>query len=216
MLLARDVGLSGAWTRTSGEPEEPIEIVRAYFHDVARAVDGMLALLAADDVRRAVDLLAGAATTLVIGNGLSSTLAAEAAMRLNAIGRSAEAPADYVSQSVKARLLRPQDVCLVVSGTGSTTPTLQAARAARSAGAEIVALTAFTGSPLGELASVTLVAGMGATSFRDEITTTTRIPQGMLLNALVGAVRRRDPAGAQDAQARLLEVIGEALVQDPP
>ncbi|UFU04035.1 MurR/RpiR family transcriptional regulator [Ruania suaedae] len=214
VLLARDVGLS-ARTVEEREPRDAVGVVRAVVRDVARAAEDLAMLVDGDDVQLGVELLLAAPTVLVIGNGLSAPVAMEAAMRLNAIGRSAEAPMDHLAQGVRARLLRPQDVCIVVSGTGSTRPTVQAARAAREAGAGVIAFTAFTGSPLTELASVSFVSGLGASSFRDEITRTTRLSQTIMVNALIRALIQADPESARLAQARMLDVIGEVFLQDP-
>jgi RpiR family carbohydrate utilization transcriptional regulator len=152
---------------------------------------------------------------LVAGNGLSAPVAAEAAMRLTAVGRPADAPADHLTQQIRARLLGPGDACLIVSGTGSTGTSLRVAEAARAAGAPIVALTSFARSPLAELATVTLVTGMRQTSFTDEITKSVRVPQTLLINALVQALVARAPDAAADTQSRLLEIIGDALVDAP-
>jgi len=117
---------------------------------------------------------------------------------------------------VRARQLSSEDVCLVVSGSGSTRPTVQAARAARAAGAPLIAMTAFTTSPLTEIATVSFVSALGASSFRDEITRTSRLSQTIMVNALIRALIQADPEAARLAQARMLDVIGEVFLQDPP
>ncbi|SED76774.1 MurR/RpiR family transcriptional regulator [Ruania alba] len=215
VLLARDVGLAARGSEDT-EPRDAVGVVRAVVRDLARAAEDLAALLDAQDVQTGVELLRSARSVLVIGNGLSAPVAMEAAMRLNAIGRSAEAPMDHVAQGVRARLLGPEDVCIVVSGSGSTRPTVQAARAARTAGAGLIALTAFTTSPLTEIATVSFVSALGASSFRDEITRTTRLSQTIMVNALIRALIQADPESARLAQARMLDVIGEVFLQDPP
>lgn len=215
VLLARDLGLAATETAES-DHSGAVGVVRAYVRDMASAAHDLAALLDPEDVQRGVDLLRGARSILVLGNGLSAPVALEAAMRLNAIGRNAEAPFDNVAQGVRARQLSPQDVCLVVSGSGSTRPTVQAARAARTAGAPLIAMTAFTTSPLTEIATVSFVSALGASSFRDEITRTSRLSQTIMVNALIRALIQADPESARLAQARMLDVIGEVFLQDPP
>lgn len=216
VLLARDLGLAAERRQPhDADGLDPVAVFRAFLRDVAITTEDALALLDGGDVRRVVDLLADAAHVLVVGNGLSAPVATEMAMRLNAIGRYAEAPGDHVEQGVRARRLGPGDACVVISGSGSTRPTLAAASAAAQAGAAVVALTASASSGIAEVATVSLVVGLGAPSFRDEITRTSRLPQAIVAGGLVRALSERNPDAARDAQARMLEVIGEVFLQDP-
>jgi RpiR family carbohydrate utilization transcriptional regulator len=212
VLLARDLGMDRGLDDAGGPP---IGAFREFYRTVADSLDVMTALLDEESVDRAIGVLVAARQILVAGNGLSAPVAAEAAMRLTAVGRPADAPADHLTQQIRARLLGPGDACLIVSGTGSTGTSLRVAEAARAAGAPIVALTSFARSPLAELATVTLVTGMRQTSFTDEITKSVRVPQTLLINALVQALVARAPDAAADTQSRLLEIIGDALVDAP-
>jgi len=215
VLLARDLGVDRGVDRGGDRGGEPPEgAFRAFYRTVADSLDVMTALLDDASVEQAVTLLCGARRILVAGNGLSAPVAADAAMRLTAIGRPADAPPDHLTQQIRARLLGGDDACLIVSGTGSTDTSLRVAEAARAAGAPIVALTAFARSSLAELATVTLVSALRQPSFSDEITRSLRVPQTLLVNALVHAIVARDPAGAAATQARLLEVLGGALAED--
>ncbi len=213
VLLARALGMDRA--AGPGADSAP-GVLREFYRTVADSLDVMTALLDDDSVDRAVAVLAGAHRILVAGNGLSAPVAAEAAMRLTSAGHPADAPPDYMTQQIQARLLDTGDACLIVSGSGATDTSLRVAEAARAAGAPVVALTSFGRSPLAELATVTLVTGMRQTSFSDEITKSVRVPQTLPVNALVQALVARYPQAAADAQARLLEVIGGALVEGPP
>ena len=216
VLLARDLGLSADRPdRTDGASADASRVFAAFLRDVTLTIDDALTVLDPDDVRRAVDLLADAGHVLVVGNGLSLPVATEMAMRLNAIGRYADAPTDHVEQGVRARRLGEGDVCVVVSGSGSTRPTIAAARAAAKAGAAVVGLTASSTSALTEIATVSLIVGLGAPSFRDDITRTSRLPQAIVAGGLVRALSERKPEAAREAQARMLDVIGEVFLQDP-
>lgn len=210
VLLARDLGGDRP---TAGDPDSPLGAVRGFYRTVADSLDVMTALLDDDSVTRAVLVLAGARRILVAGNGLSAPVAAEAAMRLTAVGQPADAPPDHLTQQIQARLLGAGDACLIVSGTGATDTSLRVAEAARAAGAPVVAITSFERSPLAALATVTLVTGMRRTSFSGEVTTSVRVPQTLLVNALVQALAAQHPEAAAAARARLLEVIGDALVE---
>lgn len=236
VLLARDVGAmspaaagrdddggTGSQRGTAGPVggDDAAGLVREYVAQVRTTVEHLVAMLPEADLVRSVDLLDASRSVLVVGTGLSEPIALEAAMRLNATGILADAPLDRILRGTRARALTDADVCLAISGSGSTRDTLQPARAAARAGANVIALTAITPSPLGDLATVALVAAMGASAslgtgtFAEEITRTPRLPQTILVNALVHALIARDPERARAAQNRMLEVIGDASAQDP-
>lgn len=211
VLLARDLGIDRSTAVAASESG-----LREFYRTVADSLDVMTALLDDESVDRAVRILAGARRVLVAGNGLSAPVAAEAAMRLTAVGQPADAPPDYMTQQIQARLLTAEDACLIVSGSGATDTSVRVAEAAAAAGAPVVVLTSFGGTPLAEHATVTLVTGMRQTSFSDEITRSVRVPQTLLVNALVQTIAARYPDVAAAARARLLDVIGGALVEGPP
>ncbi|MFF1917328.1 SIS domain-containing protein [Streptomyces sp. NPDC058239] len=58
-------------------------------------------------------------------------------------------------------------MCLAISHTGATRSTVDTARRARHAGAEVIGLTSYAQSPLSETSTHTLVAGGGRTSSSD-------------------------------------------------
>jgi len=209
VLLARDLGVPPAVSEAMDAPGG----VRAFFRAVGSGTEAMAALLDEELVERAVDLVAGARRILVAGGGVSAPVAQDLAMRLAAIGRPVEAPTDHLDQRIRARLLGPQDACVIVSGTGATLSTLHVARAAGVAGAPVIALTSFARSALSALATVELVTTSGA-GLREELQTTFRIPQLILGNALVAAVAARDPEGSARARAAVLEVVAPELT-DP-
>lgn len=211
VLLARDLGIDRPAPGVVGTPG-----FRDFYRTVADSLDVMTALLDDESVDRAVRILAGARRIVVAGSGLSAPVAAEAAMRLTAVGQPADAPPDHMIQQIQARLLTADDACLIVSGSGATDTSLRVAQAAATAGAPVVVLTSFGRTPLAEHATVTLVTGMRQTSFSDEITESVRVPQTLLVNALVQTIAARYPDVAAAARARLLDVIGGALVESPP
>lgn len=211
VLLARDLGVNAP--AAAGRGEQRTGGVHEFFHTVASATAAMSALLDEAEVERAVDLLAGARRVLVAGGGVSAPVALDIAMRLSAVGRTADAPADHLDQRIRARLLGPEDVCVIVSGTGATAATLHVARAAKEGGAPVISLTSFARSALSALADVELVTTAG-TGLREELESTFRIPQLILGNALVSAVAARDPEASARARASVLEVVATELT-DP-
>jgi RpiR family transcriptional regulator, carbohydrate utilization regulator len=123
------------------------------------ALDGMSTTLSADRLHEAARLLHQASRILVVGAGLSGVVVQDAAYRLRAVGSAVDAPADPSTAQLAAGLLPPSAVCLAVSHTGATRSTVDAARLAREAGADVIALTSTAHSRLSELSTCTLVAG---------------------------------------------------------
>ncbi|GMA24620.1 transcriptional regulator [Luteimicrobium album] len=197
----------------SGSARTPSGIVEDTFRQVAAGVVGMVALLDGDEVARAVEAIATARRVVVVGNGLSGPLALDAAARLTGAGRPAEAPFDVINQQITARLLAPEDVLLVISGSGSNAASLRSADAAVAAGATVIAVTAFARSPLTQLAGTNLVVTMPDLTFRDEITLASRLPQAILVEGLVAAVTARLGESAVRAKALALDAISDNLAE---
>ncbi|GGK67265.1 MurR/RpiR family transcriptional regulator [Nocardia camponoti] len=209
MLLAREDAPAA-----SPVADGPAGTVRAAFAHTADSMTAMTALLDDAAIEATVTAILAAETVLVVGNGLSISVATSVAARLQALGLRVVAPIDVMSQHISARMLREGDVAIVVSGSGATTPSLRAAELAASVGAKVVGLTSFSRSPLTDVADVTLVTGMAEITFRDELTVTSRIPQVILTEGLVAAVEVALGDTAATQRAANLEVIGEYLRDD--
>ncbi|MFE7600640.1 MurR/RpiR family transcriptional regulator [Streptomyces sp. NPDC057494] len=123
------------------------------------ALDGLASTLSLDDLRTAARTLHQAPRVLVVGAGLSGAVAADAAYRLRALGCAVDAPSDAITAQLSAGLLPGSGACLAVSHTGATRSSVDAARRARAAGAEVIALTSYANSPLSNTSTCTLVAG---------------------------------------------------------
>lgn len=185
--------------------------VRADIAALAAALPHVTAVLDEGTVERAVQVLAGARRLLVLANGLSAPLASDMAMRLTAVGRTADFVADSIGQQIAARGLVAGDACVVLSGSGANEASLKVARAARAGGADVVAVTSFRGSPLAALAGTTLVVAPAATTFRHELERTSRIALAVLVESLVGIVAARSGATAQAVHDRVLDILSDNL-----
>ncbi|MFD0629079.1 SIS domain-containing protein [Streptomyces sanglieri] len=120
---------------------------------------------------------------VVAAAGLSAAVAADAAYRLRALGCVVDAPADALTAQLSAAQLPPGAVCLAISHTGATRSTVDTARRARLAGAEVIGLTSYAQSPLSETSTHTLVAGGQDLVFGLE-TTASRIAHLVTVDAL--------------------------------
>jgi DNA-binding MurR/RpiR family transcriptional regulator len=165
-------------------PADPPRVVLAKLGLAARdAVDLGLHHVDVEQFERAVRAVAATQRLLCLGVGTSAPLAQDAGYRFMWLGLAAEAPADVHVQHVRATLLGPDDVALVISHTGSTRETVAAGQAARDAGATVVAVTSYPRSPLTELADIALVAASRETAYRVEAMAS-RIAHLVVLDAL--------------------------------
>jgi RpiR family carbohydrate utilization transcriptional regulator len=174
----------------------------------AESVRDAGALVDPEAFEAVVDAIASARRVIFLGVGTSAPLCQDAAYRFAAIGVVAEAPTDVHVQHVVARLAGDQDVCVVVSHTGSTRETLAAAAAAKEAGATTVAITSFANSPLTEQVHHVIVAGTRELALRLEAMAS-RLAHLALLDALLVAVAGKDETRSRAALELYTDVLGE-------
>ncbi|MEU4013711.1 MurR/RpiR family transcriptional regulator [Microbacterium sp. NPDC028030] len=188
MLLVRDLGAAARASRSretgtsgwlQGIADGAGEILRTSLASVDAAA-----------FESAADAIVAAPRVLLVGTGASGPAAQGIALKLTINGRPCEAPADGVSQQLTARVLRPGDVCVVVSSSGANVVTLAAAAAAREAGATVVGVTSFSRSELAKYADILLVAGARFQSW-DQGAVGAGLVQYLLLSVLQLAVADR-------------------------
>ncbi|KTS06444.1 MurR/RpiR family transcriptional regulator [Microbacterium testaceum] len=184
--------------------------IRSAIDRIADDLRAVTSLLDAEGVSDAVAAVVAARRLLVVASGLSAPVAIDLAMRLTAVGRPAETVGDPIGQQIAARHLAPEDVCVVISGSGANEASLRAASAARAAGARVIALTSFSASPLTERADLSLVLASGGT-FRDELEHTSRIAHAVFAEAFVDAVAAVRAGEADLSRSRVLEILSDNL-----
>ena len=210
VLLARDALLQ---RRAADSGDHGVRGVAAatfaHFHQIQDSAVQMTALLDADEVARAVARLAAARRILVVGHGLSRSLSVDVTARLVRLGLQAEQLSDRMDQLVVTRLLGPDDVVLVISGSGAHSDSLALAREAAAGEPALIVITAFARSAIAQLADILLVVGMPNTSFTDELTYTTRIPQAILIEGLMGSLRDQLGERGRRAAALALSAVSD-------
>lgn len=185
--------------------------MRGEIDRLAASLPALASLLDPDAVAEAVRVSASSRRLLVLANGLSSPIANDLAMRLTAAGRSAEFIADSIAQQIAARHLTPDDVCLVVSGSGANEATLRVATAAARGGATVIALTSFASSALTEAATISLVITPSGVSFREELQHASRVAYLVFAEVFAAAVTAERGADAVQARAHVMEVVSDNL-----
>ncbi|MEP7793606.1 MurR/RpiR family transcriptional regulator [Sanguibacter sp. 25GB23B1] len=208
VALARELAVNA---EPSAHPDTALGRVRTHVESLAATLQQITSVLDDERVEQAVALCVGAGRVVATGNGLSSPLAADLALRMTAGGRPTEFVADPIGQQIAAAQLTPADLCLVVSGSGANESSLKVARAGRAAGVPVVVLTSFVESPLTALADVALVVGPAAGSFRAELEHTSRVPHAIVLEALVEVVADRLGERSRQVRSRVLDVLSNNL-----
>lgn len=160
------------------------------------------------------ELLVNARSIIFLGAGASAAVAFDSAFRFRTLGHRAEFHSDSHMQLTAARFLRPGDMALAISHSGSTRETLTALEAASSGGAHTVAITTFARSPLAELADHVLLAGGTESEFRIAAVSS-RLAHLAVVDALFVAVARLRPERARAAQELWSDMIAEHRLSPP-
>ena len=160
------------------------------------------------------ELVFNARTIIFVGAGASAAVAFDAAFRFRTLGHRAEFHFDSHMQLTAARFLRPGDIVVAISHSGSTRETLTALEAASSGGAHTVAITTFARSPLAELADHVLLAGGTESEFRIAAVSS-RLAHLAVVDALFVAVARLRPERARAAQELWSDMIAEHRLSPP-
>lgn len=143
-------------------------------------------------IERAVDALAQARQILFFGLGASASVAADAQHKFFRLNVPVISYMDIMMMRMSAATLGRGDVVVVISYTGRTIPSVEAAKLAREAGATVIGIT-MPDSPLAEHCSI--VIGVEIVEDTDVYTpTVSRLIHLTLIDVLsTGVTLRRGP-----------------------
>lgn len=155
----------------AGSAEEVIDLISASH---IRSLQAARSTLDPADIERAGALLTEARRVLLAASGTSLAVAADAAFRLTLNGLTVQHSADSYSAVLLAGQFDAEDVVIAVSHSGETRQTLETVQAAHGSGAQVIAITSFSGSTLAKVADVPLVA-MGVSAAQHLVESSSRI-----------------------------------------
>jgi DNA-binding MurR/RpiR family transcriptional regulator len=147
--------------------DDAVEVVAVVSSADIRALQETIRSLDHRALERAAQAIARAGRIDVYGVGGSSTMAADAEMRLFSIGCTARSWSEVHAATTSAALLTSADVAIGISDSGSTREVCEPLRTAGQRGATTIALTRDPGSPLAVIADVSLTVTGSSTGFRD-------------------------------------------------
>ncbi|KQI66869.1 RpiR family transcriptional regulator [Loktanella sp. 3ANDIMAR09] len=167
------------------------DIVRKVFNTASQALKETLSILDMAAFDRATDLLHGARQRDFYGVGGSAQIARDVAHKFLRIGLRCNVFDDTHMMLMSASLLGPDDVIVAVSHSGATTAVLEAVMLARQNGARTIALTNYAGSPIAEMADVTLCSTAQGSPLLGE-NAAARLAQLSIMDAIFVGVAQRD------------------------
>jgi len=167
--------------------DTPADIATKVFQTNLRAVEETKRALDPAMVEVAAHAICSARRVDIYGVGYSYFSALDAKLKFARFGLMADAFGDPHLQVMSAVALRPGDVAIGISHSGSTRDVVDALVPARKAGATTVAITNFSPSPITRTADVVLLTASHESPFGGEVLTS-RIAQLCVLDVLSVAV----------------------------
>ncbi|MDI6771898.1 MAG: MurR/RpiR family transcriptional regulator [bacterium] len=192
--------------------DDPLTVSRKVLRSDIQAIADTLAMLETQQLEPALDALHRAQRIEVYGVGSSAPIAVDAYYRLLKIGLPVAVVTDAHMMAVSAASLTPRDVAFIVSHTGRTTETLNAAAKAAEAGATVISLSSHRQTPLDQYATIRLVTADRETAFRTEAMAS-RIAHLSLIDALCVNLAIRGLDSATAAMERSSTIIEERRVR---
>lgn len=197
------IPLEQAFHKDISAEDPPMAILSSIFRVSVETLTDTEQVIDASALEQAVDLLANAQRIEFIGLGGSGVVALDAYHKFIRLGIPVNASQDGHNAAQLCSVLRPGDVVVAVSHSGSTSDILEAVQLARASGAKIVAITRYGRSPLHSLADAALCTLSPETEQRSEAIAS-RIAQLAIIDTLLVAVflRRQPDAGELVKRAR--------------
>ena len=182
------------------------DVVAKITHADARAVEDTAAVLDLAALESAIDAIVAAPRIDIYGIGASALVGHDLHQKLHRIGRASFAWSEAHLALTSAAVLRPGDVAVGISHTGTTLDTIDAVRVAQERGARTIAVTNFAGSPIAAVADLLLMTAARETTFRSGAMAS-RIAQLALVDCLFAGVAQRSYDEAIEALKRTYAAV---------
>lgn len=215
-LAAATAGPLAEQERELGEEIVPSDDLASVARKVAfadaRAIEETAGQLDIATLGAVVDAVVGARRIDLYGVGASGLVAADFQHKLSRIGRLSLVWSDPHAALTAAALLRPSDVAIGISHTGSTVDTVDFLAEAARRGATTVALTNYPRSAVAEVAQHVITTAARETSFRTGAMTSRIVALTVLDSVYVAVAQRlddaRDALAAGDKAVRSRRLLG--------
>lgn len=140
------------------EGDTPIVMAQKVFISNILALYDTLEVLDEEVLTKALDLLSGADQILIVGVGTSEPIVNNAYYLFMRLGLNCRAQTDSYMQLMEVALLRPGDLVVGISQSGSSVDPVLTLKQAKQNGVSTICITGNTQSPITEYADVTLLS----------------------------------------------------------
>ena len=155
--LVQSLALGTSLTHSMLERKDRPDVVATKIFDhTITSLDWTRKHISRDAIGRAVELLLQANRIEFVGFGASGIVALDAQQRFPLFGVPCNADTDAHQQLIAASLLKPNDVLVAISNSGTSRVLIEVARTARERGASVIVITG-SESPITRFADVTLI-----------------------------------------------------------
>ena len=188
-------------------PDDDLEEISAkVFRTSIQALEETLAILDPQVLAQAVDLLVTANNVDFYGVGGSAQIARDVSHKFLRIGRRANVFDDPHMMLMSSAVLKRGDVVVAFSHSGTTDAVIAASELARSNGAQIIALTNYTGSPLANMADIVLNSTARGGPLLGE-NAGARIAQLNIFDVVFVAIAQHDAERARSSLDRTMDAV---------
>ncbi len=163
------------------------DVVAKIIHADARAIEDTAATLDVTVLQKAVDAIVAASRIDIYGSAASGLVGQVLQQKLHRIGLVSFVSVEGHLALTSASVLRPGDVAIGISHTGTTADTVDVLHIARQRGATTIAVTNFDRSPLAAEADLVLTTAARETTFRSG-SMSSRIAQLAVIDCLFAGV----------------------------
>ncbi len=183
-----------------------VTVVQKIAYADARAVEDTGSQLDIETLQRVIELLDGARRIDIYGVGASAFVASDFQQKLHRIGMISHAWTDAHAMLTSAAVLRPGDVAVGISHSGSTSDTVGALAEARRKGASTIAITNFPRSPISEVSDHILTTAARETTFRSGATAS-RLAQLTVIDCVFVGLAQLRYADTREALEATYEAV---------
>src|SRR5699024_563463 len=141
------------------EDSKSNSLIETISRNTINGLEETASMIDENDLKQAINLLNQAKSIHFFGVGTSGITALDAKTRFLRIGKQTDVIIDSHLQAMSASTLSKGDVVVALSISGSTRDTLESLEIAKKNGAEIIAITYYTRSPITQFADIVLTGG---------------------------------------------------------
>ena len=182
-------------------------IVNKVLQNSISALAEVLSIANVDTIDQAADALINARRIELFAVGGSSMICDDFMHKLLRIGVRASVPRDGHIMLMIASQLTPEDIVLVVSHSGQTRDLMDAVKAAKNSGAQIITITNNYNSELSRLSNFTIYAPASPEPILGR-NGTARLAKLALVDCLYATIANKLSRQAEDALKKTMEIVG--------